>query len=515
MLRRGFAAVLLALAVGVSFAGAADRAVLRWGGDAGGGAPYVYKDDNGKLVGFEVDLANELAKRLGRRAEFVQGDWETLPQALDRGDIDVILNGYEWSAEREQAMASTVPYYVAGVQLIVKKGRASPIAGWDDLHRRNANGSKKSVAVLANSASQRYVEKEFGKDVDLFLLKDEGTTGAMDQVAKGRYDATVQDELTAGYYLATDEFKDALQTVGPKVTPKDEGYLVVYTRKSDTALRDGLDAALRTMMEDPPVTLKSIYQKDGIWNDAQAQLPDAAAHWPPSEQRPDETGRGGPSAKAAAPAWLRQAEFLLDSAKVTVLLSFLSFPMAVVLGLLVALGRLYGARWLAAPLTAYVELLRGTPVLLQLYVIYFLLPSAGVYLPAFWAGVIGLAINYSAYEAENYRAGLLAIPKGQLEAALALGMTRRTALWRVIIPQAVRVVIPPVTNDFIALFKDTSVCSVVAVTELTGGYRQLVVANPGQIVHLAAMTAILYLLMSYPLSLVARRLEKRFPKVVV
>ena len=78
-----------------------------------------------------------------------------------------------------------------------------------------------------------------------------------------------------------------------------------------------------------------------------------------------------------------------------------------------------------------------------------------------------------------------------------------------------RIVIPPVTNDFIALFKDTSVCSVVAVTELTGGYRQLVVANPGQILYLAAMTALLYLLMSYPLSLVARRLEKRFPKVVV
>ena len=94
-------------------------------------------------------------------------------------------------------------------------------------------------------------------------------------------------------------------------------------------------------------------------------------------------------------------------------------------------------------------------------------------LPEFWAGVLGLAINYSAYEAENYRAGLLAIPRGQMEAALSLGMSTRTALRRVIIPQAVRIVIPPVTNDFIALFKDTSVCSMIAVVELTGMYRFL------------------------------------------
>jgi polar amino acid transport system substrate-binding protein len=128
--------------------------------------------------------------------------------------------------------------------------------------------------------------------------------------------------------------------------------------------------------------------------------------------------------------------------------------------------------------------------------------------------VLGLGINYSAYEAENYRAGLLAIPRGQMEAALALGMTPWTALRRVIIPQAVRIVIPPVTNDFIALFKDTSVCSVIAVTELTGRYNQLYNNHPRLVLELGLMTAALYLLMSYPLSLAARRLERRSANVV-
>ena len=126
-----------------------------------------------------------------------------------------------------------------------------------------------------------------------------------------------------------------------------------------------------------------------------------------------------------------------------------------------------------------------------------------------YAGIIGLAINYSAYEAENYRAGLRAIPRGQMEAALSLGMTRLTALRRVVIPQAVRIVIPPVTNDFIALFKDTSVCSVILITELTRKYNELYNFNRDLVVELAFITAGLYLLMSYPMSLLARYLENR------
>jgi polar amino acid transport system substrate-binding protein len=189
-------------------------------------------------------------------------------------------------------------------------------------------------------------------------------------------------------------------------------------------------------------------------------------------------------------------------------------PLAMLIGLLVAVGRLYGPGWLSRLFTIYVEFLRGTPLLLQLFVIFFGLPAFGVLIPPFWAGVLGLAINYSAYEAENYRAGFLAIPRGQMEAALALGMSTWTALRRVIIPQAVRIVIPPVTNDFIALFKDTSVCSVIAVTELTGRFNELYNNHPKVVIQLGLLTALLYLLMSYPLSLVARRLERRFPKVV-
>ncbi len=123
-------------------------------------------------------------------------------------------------------------------------------------------------------------------------------------------------------------------------------------------------------------------------------------------------------------------------------------------------------------------------------------------------------MNYSAYESEIYRTGLLAIPVGQMEAALSLGMSRATALWRIVIPQAVRLVVPPVTNDFIALFKDTSLCSTITLVELTKEYY-ILTNSYGGYGQIALVTAVLYLLMSYPLSLLARRLERRTPKVVM
>src|SRR5438270_4754501 len=172
------------------------------------------------------------------------------------------------------------------------------------------------------------------------------------------------------------------------------------------------------------------------------------------------------------------------------------------LGLLIAVARLYVLAPVRTVLAGYVELIRGTPLMLQLFVLFYLLK-----LPAMGAAIAGLAINYSAYEAEIYRAGLQAIPPGQMEAALALGMSRGLALRRVIIPQAVRVVIPPVTNDFIALFKDTSVCSVITLVELTKQYS-ILANSTGGVVEFALATAVLYMGMSVPLSWFSRWSER-------
>jgi polar amino acid transport system substrate-binding protein len=181
---------------------------------------------------------------------------------------------------------------------------------------------------------------------------------------------------------------------------------------------------------------------------------------------------------------------------------------AVVVGLLVVLVRLYGLpplQWLAK---AYVEVIRGTPLLIQLFLIYYGLPEIGIRLNAFCAAILGLGLNYAASEAENYRAGIQAIPHGQTEAAMALGMSRWQSLHHVVLPQALRLVIPPVTNDFIAMFKDSSIVSVITMVELTKVYGMLAMSTYDYI-GLGLMTAGIYFALSYPASLFANWLERK------
>lgn len=451
---------------------------LRWGADQAGGGPYIYEGPDGRLTGFEVELAGLLAARMGRRAEFVQGPWDKLPQLLDRGEIDLVLNGYEWSAEREACWASTVPYYVYGLQLLVR--RDGPVRGWEDL----AAGGK--VGVLGGSAAERLARERLPR---CEILAFDGVTNALRLLEQGQLDASLQDTPVAVHYLK--EFPGVV----PSGSPEAPGWYVGFVRREDAALREALDAALAACLRDG--SLRALYARYGLWDARQEGLAALADAWPP------------PSALGSEGFADRFGRALLEGAWMTLRLSCLAMPLAMLLGLGVALGRQYGPRWLAWPLGVYVEVLRGTPVLLQLFVIYYILPGVGIRIPAFWAGVIGLGINYSAYEAENYRAGLMAVPKGQMEAALALGMGPRTALRRVVVPQALRLVVPPVTNDFIALFKDTSVCSVIAVSELTGIYNRLYNNHPRLALELGLAAAALYLLMSYPLAVLARRLEHR------
>ena len=277
---------------------------------------------------------------------------------------------------------------------------------------------------------------------------------------------------------------------------------MIYLRKDDAALRALLDRAIATLRETGE--LRRLYERYGIWTAAQED--------PRLLAIPAGESTGAAPRSGLARIVRRHGATLLRAAAMTVFLSLSSMPLAIGLGILIALGRMYGPRPIAAGLGAYVEVLRGTPLMLQLFVIFFLLPRVGVVIAALPAAIMGLAINYSAYEAEIYRAGIQAIPAGQMEAALSLGMSRALALRRIVLPQAVRIVIPPVTNDFIALFKDTSVCSVITVVELTKQYNIAVMSSPGEILPLAAIAAALYLAMSYPLSVLSSRMERRLER---
>jgi len=473
---------------------------LRWGTDPTGGAPYVYQDSAGKFIGFEVELASYLAEKIGRIPVMKKGEWSKLPDLLDKSAdadeaIDVVLNGYELSESLAKSKAVTIPYYAYRLVLITQQDNAA-ITTWNDLTVMNPR--KKTVGVLTGSVAQAYTQNRFGASID--LASDDDVAKVIGLVRDKRFDATVQDNPAAIYFLKE------MPTLKVAGAPRQIGFYVMYLRKSDQELAEALNNAVREGLKDG--TLRKIYKKYGLWNDDQEWLCyTQTGTWPSSD---DEEVEGVDTGTKVNP-WPRMLKELLQAAGMTVLLSVTSFPLAMLIGLMVALGRVYSPRWVSIPLGVYVEVIRGTPLLLQLYTIFYLVPKLGLGIDftPLEAGIIGLAINYSAYEAENYRAGLLAIPRGQMEAALALGLKPITAIRMVIVPQAVRIVIPPVTNDFIALFKDTSVCSVILITELTRKYNELYNFNRDYIVELAFVTAALYLIMSYPMALLARVLERR------
>ena len=493
------------------------RGTLIWGADQEGGGPFVYPNPENPeaLVGFEVELAELIAAHLGVKAEFAQGQWDKLPDIMERGDIDIVLNGYEWTPNRAERYGLSIPYYIYELQLLGKVADDS-LTSWDDL-LKPVDGRPRKVSVLGGTAAQDYVE-QFGKGaIDLALF--DGATDAMEATELGLsdVDANLQDLPVWTFY---GEGYKRLRPIGPAVG---RGYYVVMTRTADTDLLKAVNEAILKALQDG--SLREIFTRYRMWNETQAArgletnsnggfVGSLISGAQTQQELAEAEANSFEKSSGWAVIWQRGG-LLIDAAGMTVLLSVVAMPLAVLIGLLIALARLYGPAWLRIPAAFYVELVRGTPLVLQLYLIYFLLPKfldmlfpgMGLSINAFSAAVLGLAINYSAYEAEIYRGGIKSIPKGQMEAAMSLGMSKSLALRRVIVPQATRLVLPPMTNDFIALFKDTAVCSVITVVELSKMYY-IQARSAGAIVELGLLTAFLYLAMSYPLSLLTNRLEK-------
>lgn len=188
--------------------------------------------------------------------------------------------------------------------------------------------------------------------------------------------------------------------------------------------------------------------------------------------------------------------YLLAGAVVTLQLSITSMVLGIVIGLVVALGRLSQKWWLEWPLRAYVEVWRDVPLIVQLLVIYFTLPKIGIVLPGFWAGILGLSLNMGAYLSEVFRAAIQSIDPGQRDAGLSIGMSRPMIYSRVILPQALRIAIPTVGGYFISLLKDSSLVSFIAVNELLR-HGSILINNTFRSMEIYLMVAIIYFILSF------------------
>ena len=460
------------------------RGVLLWGSDAEGGAPYVFPDprDPSRLIGFELDIAEAIAKRLGVKAQLVQTAWDSLIPALERGDYDMAMNGLEIIPEREKRVLFSRPYYYYTLQLMVRKDERM-INGINDLRGR-------TVGTLAGAVAHEMLKKIGGVDIRSY-----SAAWPYEDLALGRLDAVFLDTPINVYYGQPDK---RLKFAGP---PEDGGFYGIALRKDEEELKNVIDSVIGDLLRSGE--LKRMYEAWGLWNEAQEKLLEQAS-------LPD-AGKRFRIASNDAPL-LTFFPLLLKGAVMTILLSVISMALALALGLLLAFARLYGSWPLRSIATAYVEIYRGTPLLIQLFILYYGLPNIGITFSPFTAAIIGLGMNYAAYEAEVYRGGIEAVPRSQMEAALSLGMHRSLAFRRIIFPQAFRISLPSVTNDFISLLKDSSIVSVIAMVELTKTYG-ILAATTLRYFELGLVAATLYFCMSYPLSILAKRLERRLQGV--
>lgn len=480
---------------------AQDQPVLRWGGDAEGGAPYVEADaaDVERVVGFDVEIAELVARASGRTAEFVQVAYASLDQSAQRGDFELGLSGIEDIPARRAALAASIPYYEFQEVLTVREADR-------DRFRTLADLAGRRVATLGGTMAYDLLLEAQARDGITAVSYDDDVHPYSD-LALGRVDAVLLDNVLAERALRRHE--GLVTQPGSAAT----GHYIIISAPGNTALMAQVDESLRAAMRDG--RLEAIFRKWKVWNDDQprlfarllAQHPDAAstttAGSTPAMSTP--TSAGAPSTSDAT--W-RYLPSLLRAAAITLGLSCAAMALAIALGAAIAVGRVYGGPLPRMLLTAYVEVMRGTPVLLQLFVIYYGLASV-VRLPAYLAALLGLGLNYAAYESEIYRSALAAVPRGQLDAARTLGFSSFQTLRLIRGPQAFRLALAPMTNDFVAMLKDSSLVSVLTVVELTK-QTQIFATNVGSWVVPGLLCAVLYLAMSLPLGHLARRLESRW-----
>ncbi len=478
-----------------------DSAVLRWAADAESGVPNVFFSPNNpdKITGFEYDIAEAIAACLGKQLQFFANDWEMLVPGLQRGQYDILLNAIEYNVwqplAQKAGVALSVPYYITQLQLVVLQ--TSSIQSFLDC-------TGKRIGILKQSWHAEKALRRLSNS-DVVVYDDE--VKAYADLKNKRLDGVLLDYPESFYYSNIDS---DVRLVRDSIMPIAYSVMV---RVEDVTLLKSINAAIARLKSDG--TFRQILENWHLWN-----------------KETEDYYKEGTFKKDAFAQYISDVKDMQQSehfiftclpifaraAWVTLKISLFAMLLALLMGCPLAILRTYGSRGIRCIVSIYVECVRGTPLLIQLLLIFYGLPTLSPYLPnplsqwiclsPFVAGVLALGINYSAYESEIYRAGLLAVPAGQMEAARALGMTHAQALFHVVFPQAIRTVIPPVTNDFIMLLQDSSLVSMITIVELTRTY-QCLAATHFNYLQTGLIVAGFYLLIGFPFIRLARRFEKK------
>ncbi len=453
-------------------------------GTEGTYSPFSFQGADGQLTGYDIDVVKAVADKLDVDVEFVSTPFDSIFAGLESGRFDLIANQVTITPERQSSYDLSTPYTVSEGEILTAAGNTSINSVADLAGTTTAQSSTSNWAGVAADAGAT-VEAVEGFVQSVTLVKD------------GRVDATVNDSLAIAEYLK--------QTGDPGVkvaaSTGDTSYQAFAARK-DSGLMAGVDDAIDTLQADGTLAqISSEYFGSGV------AAPTADTPAPTS----GEAGSGAPS----------KVRLVLDNlwpmlkafVTVTIPLTAISFVIGLAIALGVALARISSNSAVSSVARFYVSIVRGTPLLLQLFIIFYALPQFGVVIDPFPAAVVAFSLNVGGYAAEVIRAAILSVPKGQWEASQTIGMGYRTTLQRIVLPQALRTAVPPLSNTLISLVKDTSLASTILVTELLR-VAQLAAAPTFDFFALYSVAALYYWGICIALSFFQNKLEVRLDRYV-
>lgn len=485
--------------------------------------PYGYMDENGDYTGFDLDLADEVCKRNGWTLVKRPIKWDFKDSELETGSISCIWNGFTMNGRENEYTWSTP--YVDNSQVVITKS-SSGIKELKDL-------SGKILAVQSDSSALAALEGESATDENKALAKSltelqqvEDYNSAFMNLESGVVDAIAMDIGVAAYQLSSKGNEFIM--LDERLSSEEYG---IGFKLGNTELRDKVQVTLLEMLKDG--TFGEIVKKWGLSDSACLSLNDTTyidggkVPVPGSNGTENQAGTDGEETskedggsktgniQSGAPkvkklGVIKIIKQLLSGLASTAAIFLFTILFSMPLGLVISAARMSKFKipqWIAR---IYISIMRGTPLMLQLFVVFFAphyifkIPTPPSY--RFYAVIIGFSLNYAAYFAEIYRSGIQSIPQGQREAAQIMGYNKRQTFFRIIFPQMVKRVLPPVTNEVITLVKDTSLAFAISYAEMFTMAKQIAAAQTSLLPLFVA--GVFYYVFNFVVALSMERIER-------
>jgi len=452
-----------------------------------GNVPWEFQNTDGEFVGFEVDLVKEIGKRLNREVDIVNVPFNGLFAAVQSGRIHMAISSIGITEKRLESMSFTQPYYDSDQSLTTVRG--SGISGLEDLRDQ-------IVAVDTGSTGDMWATENQAKYGFAEIRRYEGLAPAMLDVVIGRVKGYISDIPALQYYTKDKPNLEVVERI-----PTGGRYALMMEKNKPLVAE--VNAVISTLKEQG--FINTLHEK---WFGAPAEASTSTVKIVDMPAANSGLLLNFVDTFLNMEVFLQTYPMLIAGLLTTIQLGILSILSGLILGLFLSLARLYAAKPFQIIVKFYIDVFRSIPLLVLLIIVFYALPFVGLSLSPFYAAAASLTIVSGAYTAEIFRAGIEAIPKGQFEASEALGLGYRHMMGDIILPQAIKIVIPPLTNNCINVIKDTALASVVAMPDLLkqATQAQAVTANPTPLIA----AAVIYLMFLLPLVLWVSSLEKKF-----